>query len=129
MGWEMELRDEVELVLADSIDGLIHKLLADAAIVERVCCLITDFWLGKENALEINVIGELRSRKYGGPIFLSSNIGEEYDVREFTSVIPKQLHLPKNHSGKMGQRATRRNSIVKKSPSKNPLRFPLRFFL
>ena len=52
--------------------------------------MITDFWLGSENVLDLNIVGKLRALSYSGPIFLSSNIGLEYDVHEFTSVIPKQ---------------------------------------
>ena len=90
MGWEMELKYDVELIMAESIDELMQKLAADPSLPERMTCVITDFWFGKENALDQNIIGKLRAQNYIGPIFLSSSAGAEHDFREFSLVIPKQ---------------------------------------
>ena len=86
---EMELNDDVDLVLATSIDEFEDKIAADSKIIERIICVINDFWFEKENALELNVVGKIRFHNYTGPIYLSSNIGNEYNTHEFTLVIPK----------------------------------------
>jgi hypothetical protein len=90
MGWELELQNDVELLLAESIDALLLQLTSNHELLGRICCVISDFWFEKTNAFELDVVGKLRAQNYSGPIFLASNASIEKSAETFNAVISKQ---------------------------------------
>ncbi len=73
----------------DTINAVVEKMASSQAFCNRVVCVISDFWFGKENVLDVGLVAKLREARYEGPILLSSSIGNEHDVSSFTAVIPK----------------------------------------
>ncbi len=90
LGWEMDIGSEVEIKTFDTINAVVEKMASSQAFCNRVVCVISDFWFGKENVLDVGLVAKLREVRYEGPILLSSSIGNEHDVSSFTAVIPKR---------------------------------------
>jgi DNA-binding response OmpR family regulator len=90
LGWEMDIGSEVEIVTFDTVHAVVEQMASNEVFCSRVVCVISDFWFGKENVLDVGLVAKLREARYEGPILLSSSIGNEHNVSSFTAVIPKR---------------------------------------
>jgi signal transduction histidine kinase/CheY-like chemotaxis protein len=90
MGWELELQQDADVVLCESIDALLPQIATEKTLLRRISCVISDFWFEKSNAFELDIVAKIRAQGYTGPIFLSSNATMPEGAGDFTGVVSKQ---------------------------------------
>ena len=92
--WEQMLSRDADVLTFDFPHRLKAKLEQDPGLLHRTCCIITDYYFGKNTVLDTELRNVISGFGFKGPVLLSSNMMEEVKDPMITAKISKEpYHL------------------------------------
>jgi len=87
--WEQVLSQDADVLVFDDPERMREKIAKDPGLLSSTCCIITDYYFGKQSVSDTDFWNIISQYNYKGPVLLSSNSVEEVTDSKFTARISK----------------------------------------